>query len=82
MGPMKIKANTICSVAGWGFKTMYGPLSLTLREAEVKIMKKTDCQRRWSEFYAPSLFMCVYGDEGSCNVCKTVTFTINNNSFI
>ncbi|XP_073717843.1 duodenase-1-like [Misgurnus anguillicaudatus] len=65
--PVKIRVDTNCSVAGWGFVTNSGPQSPTLREANVKIIKNTDCAARWDWVYEASQMMCVYGHGGSCD---------------
>ncbi|XP_065102435.1 duodenase-1-like [Paramisgurnus dabryanus] len=63
----EIKVNTNCSVAGWGFVANGGPLSLTLREANVKIKNNTNCAARWGQIYVAPQMMCVYGSGGSCD---------------
>nr|XP_055072772.1 mast cell protease 4-like isoform X1 [Misgurnus anguillicaudatus] len=65
--PVKIRVDTNCSVAGWGFVTNSGPQSPTLREANVKIIKNTDCAARWDWVYKASQMMCVYGRGGYCD---------------
>ncbi|XP_065102511.1 mast cell protease 4-like isoform X2 [Paramisgurnus dabryanus] len=64
--PEEISVGTDCSVAGWGRITNRGPLSPTLREANVKIMNNRVCADRWGQDYVASQMMCVYGSGGSC----------------
>ncbi|XP_051765786.1 cathepsin G-like isoform X1 [Ctenopharyngodon idella] len=61
-----VKADTACSVAGWGRLTD-GSVSNVLMEAEVTIMNNTECRNRWGAIYSVSQMICVYGDGGTCN---------------
>uniref|UniRef100_A0A671SJ66 Granzyme B-like n=1 Tax=Sinocyclocheilus anshuiensis TaxID=1608454 RepID=A0A671SJ66_9TELE len=77
-----IKSGTACSVAGWGKLQPKGSASDRLMEANVAIMKSTQCKNKWkgSEKYSVSKMMCVfgrgftefkliYGDSGGPLVC-------------
>ncbi|XP_057182005.1 complement factor D-like isoform X2 [Triplophysa rosa] len=56
-GQEKIKVGTMCSVAGWGELTHYGPIRLNLQEANVMIMSDEVCQRQWGKKYNASQMM-------------------------
>nr|XP_017208733.1 granzyme-like protein 1 [Danio rerio] len=60
------KADTICSVAGWGDLWNNGPVSDRLMEANTSIVSDAECERRWGSVYKDSKMMCVYGHGGSC----------------
>ncbi|XP_065099439.1 duodenase-1-like [Paramisgurnus dabryanus] len=88
--PGEISVGTDCSVAGWGRITTSGPLSQTLKEANVQIMSDTVCAR-WGLQYKAEEMMCVYGSEGSCygdsggplvcnNIAVGVTSFVNRNN--
>ncbi|XP_065102575.1 thrombin-like enzyme asperase [Paramisgurnus dabryanus] len=66
MTPVNISVGTACSVAGWGRITTSGPLSPTLREANVQIENNTVCAAQWGWEYVAPQMMCVYGSGGSC----------------
>ncbi|XP_059398965.1 granzyme B-like [Carassius carassius] len=63
-----IKSGTVCSVAGWGKLKPKGSASDRLMEANVKIMKNTQCKNKWKgrEKYSVSKMICVFGYGGSC----------------
>uniref|UniRef100_A0A8C1ZHG3 trypsin n=1 Tax=Cyprinus carpio TaxID=7962 RepID=A0A8C1ZHG3_CYPCA len=67
-----IKDDPVCSVAGWGRLNFKGKKSFRLMEAEVKIMNNTECKNKWKDKFSASEMMCVYGDGGSCSVCKNI----------
>ncbi|XP_076880557.1 granzyme M-like isoform X2 [Brachyhypopomus gauderio] len=61
-----IKANTICSVAGWGKTSTNGNISVRLMEAEVTVVGRKSCAKSWgSTFYAPTM-VCTAGRGGFC----------------
>ncbi|XP_073699757.1 granzyme G-like [Garra rufa] len=60
------KADSACSVAGWGKLSLNGKKSKRLMEADVKIMKNTECKNKWQYKFSASQMMCVYGHGGSC----------------
>ncbi|XP_073700951.1 duodenase-1-like [Garra rufa] len=62
-----IKADSVCSVAGWGKLSFKGKNSIHLMEADVKIMNNTKCKNKWKNYYSASRMMCVYGHGGSCS---------------
>ncbi|XP_068075472.2 duodenase-1 [Danio rerio] len=62
-----VKADTVCSVAGWGRLWKNGPKTNCLREAETIIVNRAECERRWKSLYKASKMICVYGHGGSCN---------------
>ncbi|XP_056615169.1 granzyme M-like [Triplophysa dalaica] len=64
--PTESIVDTNCSVLGWGLTSIYGPISLILRETNVKLMCDDVCQRQWGQEYLNSQMMCVYGYGGSC----------------
>uniref|UniRef100_A0A8C2BW53 trypsin n=1 Tax=Cyprinus carpio TaxID=7962 RepID=A0A8C2BW53_CYPCA len=47
-----VEANTLCSVAGWGRLKTEGPLSDRLMEANVHVMNKIECYKRWREMFS------------------------------
>ncbi|KAL0151353.1 hypothetical protein M9458_053347 [Cirrhinus mrigala] len=69
--PMKegdIEADSVCSIAGWGFLETNGKQSDHLMETNVKVMNNKKCESKWGkEEFSASLMMCVYGEGGSCN---------------
>ncbi|XP_067253518.1 complement factor D-like isoform X1 [Chanodichthys erythropterus] len=60
-----VKADTACSVAGWGMLTD-GLKSNVLMEAKVSIIDNTECRNRWGALYSVSQMICVYGRGGTC----------------
>ncbi|XP_068072736.2 duodenase-1 [Danio rerio] len=60
------KADTLCSVAGWGTLWLNGPPIDRLREAETVIMCNAECEYRWGPYYKASKMICVYGHGGTC----------------
>ncbi|XP_067255107.1 mast cell protease 4-like [Chanodichthys erythropterus] len=62
-----VKADTACSVAGWGDLVTNGSGSNLLMEAKVSVMNNTECRNRWGALYSVSQMICVYGYGGSCN---------------
>ncbi|XP_052394504.1 duodenase-1 isoform X3 [Carassius gibelio] len=61
-----IKADSVCSVAGWGELILNGGKSNLLMEVDVKIMNNTQCKNKWKELYSASQMICVHGHGGSC----------------
>ncbi|RXN24218.1 granzyme 1 [Labeo rohita] len=62
-----IKADSVCSVAGWGRLQTNGSVSDRLMETKVFIMDNTECQTRWRKKYSVIKMMCTYGFGGSCD---------------
>ncbi|XP_073700874.1 complement factor D-like [Garra rufa] len=62
-----IKADSACSVAGWGRLRLKGRKSKRLMEADVKIMNNTECNNKWKNNFSASQMICVYGHGGSCS---------------
>ncbi|XP_021329145.1 duodenase-1 [Danio rerio] len=62
-----VKADTLCSVAGWGDLWSKGPETDRLREAETVIVNNAECERRWESDYVASKMICVYGHGGTCS---------------
>ncbi|KAL1251326.1 hypothetical protein QQF64_019122, partial [Cirrhinus molitorella] len=62
-----IKADSVCSVAGWGRLSLKEGNSTRLMEVDVKIMNNTECKNKYKDKYSASEMMCVYGHGGSCN---------------
>ncbi|ROL54032.1 Mast cell protease 4 [Anabarilius grahami] len=61
-----VKAETACSVAGWGRLTD-GSASNLLMEAKVSIINNNECRKKWGPSYSVSQMICVYGYGGSCH---------------
>ncbi len=64
-----IKADSVCSVAGWGSLQTNGSASDRLMETKVYIMDNTECEIRWGDIYSVPKMMCTYGFGGFCHVC-------------
>ncbi|RXN24193.1 complement factor D-like protein [Labeo rohita] len=62
-----IKADSVCSVAGWGSLSLNGLASDRLMETKVYIMDNTECEKKWRKNYSVSKMMCTYGFGGSCD---------------
>ncbi|KAL1251330.1 hypothetical protein QQF64_019126, partial [Cirrhinus molitorella] len=62
-----IKADSVCSVAGWGRLQTNGSASRRLMETKVYIMDNTECKTRWGEIYSVPKMMCTYGYGGFCD---------------
>ncbi|XP_017208792.2 duodenase-1 [Danio rerio] len=80
-----VKADTLCSVAGWGTLWKNGPKTDRLMEAETVIVNDAECERRWGSLYKASKMICVYGHGGSCYgdsggplVCDNTAFGITS----
>ena len=70
-----IKAESDCSVAGWGATKTNGNASNLLLEADVVIMKREQCQKLWGNFKISEKMLCAYGKAGFCQVSfDTVQF--------
>ncbi|XP_021329154.1 mast cell protease 1A-like [Danio rerio] len=63
----RFKADTLCSVAGWGRLWTDGPVSDRLLEAKTAIVNDAECKLRWGYHYVPSMMICAFGHGGSCN---------------
>uniref|UniRef100_A0A8C5F7C2 Peptidase S1 domain-containing protein n=1 Tax=Gadus morhua TaxID=8049 RepID=A0A8C5F7C2_GADMO len=68
---MKIKKNTTCLVAGWGFIKSGGSSVDKLRQVDVATIDRRTCQREWSKknYVLPANIICAggYGTEkGAC----------------
>nr|XP_055072768.1 mast cell protease 4-like isoform X2 [Misgurnus anguillicaudatus] len=59
-----IKANTKCSVAGWGKQKTNGSVSKQLMEVDVKIIDSKECQKYWKG--TTSRMVCAFGEGGFC----------------
>ncbi|RXN08186.1 complement factor D-like protein [Labeo rohita] len=62
-----IKADSACSVAGWGSLRINGSANNRLMETKVFIMDNTECKIRWGEIYKVPKMMCTYGIGGFCD---------------
>ncbi|XP_056304038.1 duodenase-1-like isoform X2 [Danio aesculapii] len=62
-----VKADTLCSVAGWGRLWKNGPKPYRLMEANTRIVNDAECKNRWESGYKASKMICAYGHGGSCN---------------
>uniref|UniRef100_A0A672LIF1 trypsin n=1 Tax=Sinocyclocheilus grahami TaxID=75366 RepID=A0A672LIF1_SINGR len=65
------------NVAGWARLSFKGKKSFRLMEADVKIMKNTECKNKWKDKFSASEMICVDDNGGSCSedgggplVCK------------
>uniref|UniRef100_A0A8C2BPA5 trypsin n=1 Tax=Cyprinus carpio TaxID=7962 RepID=A0A8C2BPA5_CYPCA len=72
-----VEANTLCSVAGWGRLKTEGPLSDRLMEANVHVMNKIECYKRWREMFSVTQMMCTRGHGGSCRFQLIQSFGYN-----
>jgi len=73
-----ITADSVCSVAGWGSLVTNGTSSPVLIESNVKIMNNAKCENVWKLTYSAAQMMCVYGNGGSCDVCKKIIIIVIN----
>ncbi|XP_059403359.1 granzyme B(G,H)-like [Carassius carassius] len=62
-----IKADSVCSVTGWGSLRTNGSANDRLMEMKVYIMDNTECETRWGEIYSVPKMMCTYGIGGFCD---------------
>uniref|UniRef100_A0A8C1XAN1 trypsin n=1 Tax=Cyprinus carpio TaxID=7962 RepID=A0A8C1XAN1_CYPCA len=62
-----IKADSVCSVAGWGSLRTNGSANDRLMEMKVYIMDNKECEIRWGEIYSVPKMMCTYGVGGFCD---------------
>ncbi|XP_068075090.1 duodenase-1-like [Danio rerio] len=62
-----VKADTLCSVAGWGRLWKNGPKPDRLMEANTSIVNDAECEQKWGSDYKASKMICAYGHGGSCN---------------
>nr|XP_005170582.2 granzyme-like protein 1 [Danio rerio] len=62
-----LKADTLCSIAGWGRLWRKGAKTDRLREAETVIVNDAECERRWESDYVASKMICAYGHGGTCS---------------
>ncbi|XP_051979688.1 granzyme B-like [Xyrauchen texanus] len=86
-----IKANSKCSVAGWGTNSTNGRTSNHLMEVDVTTKDKKTCKKFWGQTYSTSRMVCAGGHGGFCQedsgeplVCGVtavgvVSFNENNN---
>ncbi|KAI4891454.1 hypothetical protein NFI96_031879 [Prochilodus magdalenae] len=76
-----IKANTVCSVAGWGQKGTHKPLSSRLLETQVGIIDKDKCNKLWRSL-TPRMVCAMnpggtcWGDSGGPLVCNSTAVGI------
>ncbi|NP_001076536.1 uncharacterized protein LOC100034483 [Danio rerio] len=61
-----VKADTLCSVAGWGSVWKLGPATDRLMEANTFIVTNAKCDYRWGFNYEASQMICAHGHGGSC----------------
>ncbi|XP_050959722.1 LOW QUALITY PROTEIN: phenoloxidase-activating factor 1-like [Labeo rohita] len=63
-----IKADSVCSIAGWGRLETNGNQSNHFMETNVKVMNNNTCESKWGEGdFSASLMMSAYGYRGSCH---------------
>ncbi|ROL40830.1 Granzyme B(G,H) [Anabarilius grahami] len=84
--PMKeddIEADTVCSVAGWGSLKTNGTGNNRLMETDVTVLNNMKCESKWGKKdYSASQMMCVYGNGGSCDVCKKHNNRVTKSLFV
>ncbi|XP_073718302.1 mast cell protease 4-like [Misgurnus anguillicaudatus] len=61
---MNIKANSKCSVAGWGAQKTSGSASEQLMEVNVTIIDNKKCQKKWGQ--KTTSWICTFGKGGFC----------------
>ncbi|KAI4900951.1 hypothetical protein NFI96_020777 [Prochilodus magdalenae] len=61
-----IKANSACSVAGWGRIETNGSYSDVLREVNVTVKDKKECQKKWKKEYSAPSMICAGGHGAFC----------------
>ncbi|XP_051549117.1 granzyme-like protein 1 [Myxocyprinus asiaticus] len=66
-----IKANSKCSVAGWGKNRTNGSTSNRLMEVDVTIKDKKTCKKSWGQTYSTSRMVCAGGHGGFCQLNGT-----------
>ncbi|XP_036443022.1 mast cell protease 1A-like [Colossoma macropomum] len=70
-----IKANSVCSVAGWGRTGSSKPTSKRLMETKITIVAEKECQKLWKNFLTPRMICALHpggtckGDSGGPLVC-------------
>ncbi|XP_065102552.1 mast cell protease 1A-like [Paramisgurnus dabryanus] len=62
---MNIKANSKCSVAGWGAQKTNGSPSKQLMEVNVTIVDNKKCKKKWDK-QTTSRMVCTFGEGGFC----------------
>ncbi|XP_037401023.1 granzyme-like protein 1 [Pygocentrus nattereri] len=60
-----IKANTVCSLAGWGGAGSSNHVSERLMETNITIVDETECNKVWENRLTPRM-MCALHPGGSC----------------
>lgn len=66
---MKLKENTTCSVAGWGYTKTNGEISDELKVVDVPIINLVKCRKLWKKL--PAKVICAGGywtNKGFCQV--------------
>ncbi|KAG7327573.1 hypothetical protein KOW79_009179 [Hemibagrus wyckioides] len=78
-----VKANQVCSIAGWGKQSDNGRSSDRLMEADVTVMDTQICEKQWGEPFSVSSVVCsksrggfCQGDSGGPLVCKNTAVGI------
>ncbi|KAK3533567.1 hypothetical protein QTP70_023434 [Hemibagrus guttatus] len=78
-----VKANQVCSIAGWGKQSDNGRSSDLLMEADVTVIDTKICEKEWGEPFSVSSVMCsknrggfCQGDSGGPLVCKNTAVGI------
>ncbi|XP_036442879.1 granzyme G-like [Colossoma macropomum] len=70
-----IKANSVCSVAGWGKTGSFKSGSNRLLETKITIVAEKECKKLWKEDLTPRMICAVHpggtceGDSGGALVC-------------
>ena len=62
-----IRANSVCSVAGWGRTGSFKPGSNRLLETKITIVAKTKCKKLWKKYPTPRM-VCAVHPGGTCKV--------------
>ncbi|KAI4891455.1 hypothetical protein NFI96_031880, partial [Prochilodus magdalenae] len=70
-----IRANSVCSVAGWGRTGSFKPVSNRLLETKITIVAQAKCKKLWKKYPTPRMVCAVHpggtckGDSGGPLVC-------------
>ncbi|XP_034561823.1 serine protease 53-like [Notolabrus celidotus] len=69
---IKIKDNTKCRVAGWGFTKTGGKIVNVLQEVDVNVINLEICKRKWKtdKFELPANVICAGGYKTDKGFCK------------
>lgn len=63
----KVKAKSVCSVAGWGRNKTSGVANNLLLQADVVIKEKKECKKFWNGYFTERM-VCAGGEAGFCQV--------------